>query len=422
MKRAAHTPGWGAVCRWFCVLCSSFFVLCSLFYARSASAQAMPDISMMAGTPLPAPELPNGTVSVRLMREELGNNIVNHRVTLRSAQESKTADTDAQGRAAFTGFAPGTSVVATAEVDGESLQSRQFEIPERGGIRVALVSGLKALKERQQAEAEAAAKEPARPGVVTFGGETRLIFEFQDDNLNAFYILEIVNGARTPIDVGGPLVIELPQNAVGAAALQGSSPLATVSGTRVTITGPFPPGKTAVQVAYTLPYDGDAVTIDQPWPAPLEEAFVAVEQVGGLTLSSAQMPETQEADASGTRFLMARGPRLNANQPLTITISGLPHRDGTVRTVGVGLALLIIAIGFWAALTNTPAQRNETAKLAARREKLYAELVELERQRQAAKIDEQRYMARRQHLSAQLERILGELDRSPVGGGEGVAA
>lgn len=404
------------------LLCSLFFVLSSLFFVPPAQSQQMPDISMMAGTPLGAPELADGSVSVRVLRQQLGNNVANHPVTLKGAQVTKTANTDAQGRATFTGLEVGTVVVATTEVDGETLQSQEFDIPAKGGIRVALVAGLKALKEREQAEAEAGAKEAPRPGMVVFGGETRVIFEFQDDNLNAFYILDIVNSARTPIDPGAPLVIELPRAAVGAATMEGSSPLATVSGTRVTINGPFPPGTTGVQVAYTLPYESDTITVEQPWPAAVEDMFVAVEQVGALKLTSPQLPDQQEAEASGTKFLMARGPRLNANQPLAVTISGLPHHDPTARNLGVALAFLIMGVGFWAAFTGAPARKTEAAKLAARREKLFADLVELERQHQAGRLDESRYVARRQHLSAQLERVLGELDRSPVGGGEGVAA
>jgi hypothetical protein len=171
-----------------------------------------------------------------------------------------------------------------------------------------------------------------------------------------------------------------------------------------------------------LPYDEASVTVEQPWPAPVEEMFVAIEQVGGLTLTSPQLSEQQEAEASGTKFLMARGPRLNANQPLSLTISGLPHHNSTIRKGGVALALLVLAIGFWAALTGAPARRSEAAKLTARREKLFAELVELEQRRRSGRIDDKQYAAKRQKLSTELERVLGELDHSPSPGGEGVAA
>ena len=83
------------------------------------------------------------------------------------------------------------------------------------------------------------------PGVVVFGGESRIILEFQDDNLQVFYLLDIVNSARTPIDIGEPLVIDLPEGAAGAGAMEGSSSLASVQGDRLRINGPFPPGTTS---------------------------------------------------------------------------------------------------------------------------------------------------------------------------------
>ena len=43
--------------------------------------------------------------------------------------------------------------------------------------------------------------------MVEIGPESRIILEYQDDNLTVFYLLEIVNNARTPIDIGGPLLI-----------------------------------------------------------------------------------------------------------------------------------------------------------------------------------------------------------------------
>jgi hypothetical protein len=399
----------------------------------AALAQQMPDPSQMAGVPLPAPELPTGTVTVRLMREQIGNNIAGHPVTLEVGGAKRSATTDAQGRAQFANLPPGAPARASATVDGEALASREFPVPANGGIRVALIAGIAVAKERARAAAEAAAQEPARPGIVTIGGESRIILEFQDDALQAFYILEIVNGARTPIDTGAPLIINLPSAATRGTLMQGSSRLARVDGDRVTITGPFPPGTTAVQIGYTLPYSGDSVTIEQRWPAAFEQVFVAVEKVGDLRLSSPQLPEQQEADASGTRFVMGRGARINANEALVLSLSGLPHRSVLVRNVGMGVAAVVLLIGFWAAFSGAAPRRTHDAHLAARREKLFNELVELERQHKAGRLDDKRYAARRQTLVAQLERVLGELDRPPSrgragepgppsSGGEGVAA
>ena len=402
-------------------LLTAALLIVSLGGAR-ASAQQMPNPADMAGRPLPAPELPNATVSVRVVRERMGNNVANQQVSLLVGGQPRTATTDGQGRATFTGLTPGAPVTAQAIVDGETLTSQEFAVPAQGGVRVALIAGLAAAAERERREREAAAQQPARAGVVVFGGESRIIMEFQDDNLQIFYLLDIVNNARTPIDIGQPLIIELPDAAEGAGAMTGSSTLAMVQGDRVRITGPFPPGITAVQFGFRLPYRGDSVTIAQRWPAAFEQLFVAAEKLGSLQIASPQFAEQREANASGTPFLLATGGRINAGETLTITLSGLPHQSTLMRDVGVGIGLLILAIGLWAGVTGAPARRGHDAQLIERREKLLADLVELETQRRNGKIDERKYAARRQAVMTQLERVMGELDRVPGGGGEDVAA
>jgi hypothetical protein len=392
-----------------------------------ASAQQMPDPSQMAGRPLPAPELPAGTVSVRLFRERVGNNIVNHPVTLSGLKAGPTTlSTDEQGRAQFSGIAPGTMVSAEAIVDGETLRSQQFPVPASGGIRVALVAGLEAARNRERADAEAAAKEPARPGMVIFGGESRIILEFQDDMLQVFYLLDVVNSAKTPITIPEPLVIELPVGAQGAGAMEGSSPLAMVQGDRIRISGPFPPGTTGVQLGYRFRYSGSNATLTQRWPAAIEQLFVAAEKVGNLQIASPQFESTRETQANGTPFLMATGGRVNAGDTLTITLSGLPYHNRIVRDVGLGAGLVILGIGLWIGTRRRPQGKNQTTQLEQRKEKLFGELVQLEEQRRTGRVDEARYASRRQTLMTHLERIMGELDRASDapsgGGGEGVAA
>ena len=111
-------------------------------------------------------------------------------------------------------------------------------MPGSGGVRVILVAGIKeaATRAQQQAAAEAAA--PPVKGVVSLGPNSRMAIEFQDDALQMFYILDIVNNARARVDIGGPLVLDLPEGA-GAPRTEGSSPSATVSGDRLTVTEPF---------------------------------------------------------------------------------------------------------------------------------------------------------------------------------------
>jgi hypothetical protein len=397
----------------------------------SATAQQMPDFAQMAGRPLPAPELETGMVSVRVVRERMGNNVTNHPVTLTAAERTLNATTDAQGRATFGSIPVGTRITVSTVVDGETLRSQEFEVPSAGGVRVALIAGLEAAAARERAEREAAAKEPPTRGVVVFGGESRVIMEFQDDNLQVFYLLDIVNNARTPVDTGEPLVLVLPEGAVGAGTLQGSSPVAVVQNDRLRITGPFAPGTTSVQIGFRYPYRGDTATITQQWPAAFEQLFFAIEKIGNVQVSSPQFEQQRDANAGGSPFIMATGGRLNAGESLTITLSGLPHRPNTLRNVGVGIGLFILIAGLWAGITGGRRVQHQTAELAKRKEKLLADLVQLEAQHREGRVDARRYASRRQTLLTQLEAVMAEIDGSAAAGspprrgpgdGQGLAA
>ena len=240
----------------------------------------MPDPSLINGKALPAGDLQTGTITVRLVRESIGNNIIGQ-VTITVGSVSKTATTDEQGRAEFKGLPAGAEGKAEADVDGEHLASDPFVVPRSGGLRVILVAGLaKAAERKKQEETQAAAAAPPVRGAVTLGGNSRIVFEYPDDLMRVYYMLEIVNNARTRVDIGGPLIIDLPTEAAGASPLEGSSPQATISGSRITVTGPFASGVTPVQVGFQLPFNSANLTMEQKWPAPLEQVTVASQKLG----------------------------------------------------------------------------------------------------------------------------------------------
>ena len=176
----------------------------------------MPDPSLIHGRALPAPELPAGTVTVRVVREAIGNNIVGQEVRLTVAGSARTAQTDAEGRAEFPGLPSGAEARAETTVNGEQLVSEPLTVPGSGGIRVILVAGIKEAATRAQQQAAADAAAPPVKGVVALGPNSRVAIEFQDDALQMFYILDIVNSARARVDIGGPLILDLPEGAGGA--------------------------------------------------------------------------------------------------------------------------------------------------------------------------------------------------------------
>jgi len=388
-----------------------------------ASGQiAMPDPALIHGRAIPAAELPIGTVTVRVVREASGNNVAGQAVRLTVNGAARNATTDNQGRAEFPNLPAGAEVRAEATVTGEALVSDTFMVPATGGLRVILVAGLKDAAARKDQEAAAAAAAPAVPGVVVIGPNSRLLLEFRDDALQMFYVLDVVNNARTRVDTGGPLIIDLPEGAGGAAVLEGSSPSATVSGDRLTVTGPFAPGVTSVQVGFQLRHDSPSLTVQQTWPIPMQQLTVAMQKIGSASMQSPQFSTVGEVKAeTGTPFLLASGPAVPAGGTVTIQLSNLPAHNPMPRYVALTLVAAIIACGGWLAFGVRTGAKDQRPRLIARRKVLLAELATLETRRRAGRaVDD----VRRRRLLAELEHIYGELDEAhaPRGGGEDVAA
>jgi len=386
------------------VLCSSSVLLAQF---------QMPDPKEMSGIPRPVTDLPNGSVSVRLIRGQLSNNLTNHPVELHAGSKVTTVKTDENGRAQFDALAPGTTVKAVAVVDGERLESQEFPVPAQGGIRVMLVATDTSKGPSTTPDA------PPISGQVAIGSQSRIVIEPADDAVNVFYLLDISNTARAPVNHAASFVFDLPSGASRAAIMQGSSPKASVSGRRVTVAGPFAPGSTFVQVAYAMPQGGGLVDISQTFPATFEQLAVIVRKVGNTALRSPQIANQREMPAEGETYIAAMGPTVPAGQTIALSVSGFPYHSQAPRTIALALVLVMVGIGVWAARRPTGDQEVRAAerkRLIARREKLFADLVRLERDHLAGRTD-RRYTERRDQLVGALEQVYGALDR-----GDDVAA
>ena len=372
----------------------------------------MPDPSQIHGRAIPAPELPTGTVTVRIFRESIGNNVPNQTITVTTGSASREDSTDEQGRAEFPNLVPGVEGRAEATVDGEKLVSEPFRVPTSGGLRVVLVAGLARAAERRKVQEAAESAAPPVKGTVVLGAGTRILMEFRDDRLQVFYVLDIVNNARNRVDIGGPLILQLPTGAAGAANMEGSSPTASVSGDVVTVQGPFAPGNTAVQIGFVLNYNTPEVTIVQRWPVPIEQVTVGIERVGALAMTSPQFASTRDVQAEdGTPYLLANGPALPAGGTLEVQLANLPVHSRTPMYVGLGLAAAVLAFGAWLGFAGRGRSKDQDvrARLVQRRDSLLAELARLEARRKAEGLDA-KGAARQQRLLTELEQIYGELD------------
>ena len=315
----------------------------------------MPDPKKIAGVPLPADDLPGGTISVRVIRGNFDKNIPDTAVEFTVDGKRRTVKTDEGGRAQVAGLARGVRVRAAAVVDGVRLESQEVVVGD-AGVRFVLVATDPELEKRAEEDRRLASSAPV-PGLVVFGPETRMIAEMSNDRLNIFYVLQILNTARTPVDPGGPVLFDLPRDARGVTLLEQSSKQATAKGHRVIVTGPFAPGATMVHVAYEQPYNRDTARIVQPWPATLQNLNVLVLQIGGLDVRSSQLASKREVTDQDQRLIVAGGPTIPAGQSLVLEITGLPHHAVWPRYVALSLATVIVVAGLWAAFIPAPRRR-----------------------------------------------------------------
>ena len=339
----------------FCKHCGAKLaaaLLLALFIPTLVGAQGlqMPDPKQMSGVPLPSGDLPAGTVSVRLVKGGPGKNLPGQTVELIVGGRARTGKTDENGRAQFASIAPGAEVKARAVVAGETLESQTFPMPSSGGIRLMLVA-TDPEAERAAEESAKLAAGPAQSGTVIIGSDSRFVIEQAEDALTMYYLLTLRNSARAPVMPATPLVFDLPTGAAGATILEGSTPNARVAGARVTVTGPFPPGPTTVQVAFNLPHDGGSITFAQPLPVTLEQVLVIAEKSADLRLTSAQTPNLRETAADGRTYIVASGPAIGTGGALQVTIDGLPGHTKWPHYLALAMAGAILFAGAWGAWT-----------------------------------------------------------------------
>ena len=398
------------------------YVVCTVCVLRTITpvyAQfQMPDPKQMSGIPRPVDDLPDGSISVRLIRGSLSNNIANHPVQLLVDGKTSTVQTDEAGRAQFDKVKAGAAVKASADVDGERLESSEFQAPSRGGIRLLLVATDTAKSAATHPEASAIT------GQVALGDQSRIVVEPGDEAVTVYYLLDVSNAARVPVNPPSLFMFDMPSEAVGTTLMQGSTDKASVKGTRVRVQGPFPPGHTSLQIGCELPASTGSITISQRFPADLEQFALIVKKAGDTVVRSPQITRQQEFPAEGEVFIASTGGAVPAGQPITIELSGLPHHSRAPRAIALALALGIAIAGFWSASrtdTRATGLAAERKRLIAKRDRLLNEMVRLERDRRSGRVDEGRYATRREQLVAALEPIYGALDTDDADRGEAAA-
>lgn len=374
------------------------------------SALAQPDPRQMSGIPRPDPGLADGSITVRVIRGSFADDVVGQTVELRAGDRVSAADTDGEGRATFLTLNPGEQVTVATELDGVALESLPFAAPGRGGVAVLLVGAGGA--------ADADPRPAARPGRVTLSQESRILIELGEEQIEVYYLLDVFNQAAWPVEPDPPFELRLPPGAQGGTVLQGSTPRTLVDGPRVRVEGAFEPGVTPVRVACIVPYSGGRLVLSQVFPADFEQLLVFVEKWGDLDVASAQFERRGEMgpDETGRSTLIwGAGRRLAAGEPMVLELGGLPHHRGWPRAAALTLSALIAVIGVIGSVGGGGGPDPREA-LERRREKLFTELVKVERQHRQGRIGAARYGTRRAELVDQLQAVLRDLDEGPAVG------
>ena len=249
-----------------------------------------------------------------------------------------------------------------------------------------------------------------QPGNVVFGDQTRVIIDHTEAVLQVYYILDIRNSARAPVNPPSAVVVNMPSGAASATVLKGA-PQAVALGDHVSITGPFASGQTEVQIAFQMPVSSADVTFEQTFPLAVPGTRRADEEDWRhLQCPSPQLPNVQERVFERERYILAQGPTLPAGAALAMTVSGLPHHSAWPRRIALTLTIMMVGAGLLAARRRRAAAKPRGSSSSAENGKRLKELVRLEQQRRSGTIDAEKYAERRPALMTQLERMYRDLD------------
>ncbi len=309
----------------------------------------MPDPKTMPACPLPVADVAPGTVVVRVIRGTLANNIPDQPVELTGAGAPRTVKTDAAAGPSSPGWRPGRASPRPRRCRVSGCESQEFPVPASGGTRLLLVATDPDV-EKRAAEDRSLASAPAQAGLVVIGEESRFVFELGDGSLSVFNLLQFVNTARTPVNPPQPIVFELAAEATGVSILKDSSPQATAADGKVTVVGPFAPGITqrAVRLLGAVGTTGN-LTIEQTLPIPLGRVIVLAQKSGGHA-GHLGADERTARDAGRRTDLRGRpgARRFGPASGYADRFSDLPHEALWPRYTAVGLAVAILAVGWWA--------------------------------------------------------------------------
>jgi hypothetical protein len=367
---------------------------------QAARALREPEVAVAR----PSPDVPVGEIQVSVVDPD-GSPAAGVSVRLGvmaqgGDRESKTAETDAEGRARFTELPVGSDQAYRVNVlhEGATYSSTPFRLEPDQGHQVRVL--------------RFPVTHDPRALLQWIGGS---FLEIKHERLHIIQQAELVNlAAETYVFPEGGLKVELPE---GFTAFQSQ---AMMSDQRIVpnddgfmLEGSLPPGRITLTWAFDVPIDGTALSFAQPMPFRTYQYVVASEAAPGLELEVDGFPPARLDEGQGRPHLatrIQRSPNEPAWERLTVRLAGIPG-PGPYRYLAVGTALALLALGASLAIRAKGPLPGAARVREARRKELLAEARELEAAFGREEIGPKYHERRRREIVDELALLL-RLDRA----------
>lgn len=248
----------------------------------------------------------------------------------------------------------------------------------------------------------------------------------EDEDMRFDAEIIVRNFSGLPWDPGkAGLVIQLPRGAEAITVPEQLANRLKVDEDKGAVVwhGPLKPGPTEITLAFRLPVDDGRFTFDVTWPLRVLEGSVAVEYAPGASVTPPAGMTAQLRDIGGGRKFWVFAPlQIAEGEALRLSVEGLPKHPYSQKVAKIAAGLAVLALVGWAlwVVVFAPGRRGEggdtkdaTARrreLTSRRDRLYDELVKLEKKHAGGGLESDKYTRERAQLIAKLTAVLRQLD------------
>jgi hypothetical protein len=231
--------------------------------------------------------------------------------------------------------------------------------------------------------------------ILSLGSGGRVVVQLHDELLQITEMLPLENHTDKLFDPGpGGVEIPLPRGFVNAEVSEAQrGKLEIRKNYGIAVHGPIAPTRgnseagNEIVFAFTVPWHGATHDYQQIMPNGLGQTVLIIQQAGSLSAEGPGIGARQERELNGHKYWVMPIEAIAPAQKLAFTVTGLPVTDATGRIASATLALLLVVASVLFARKPAGGKGQTTVadrdRLMQRREALFQQLVEAERERRA---------------------------------------